>query len=358
MIILKCLNKKDLKEFLVSGKYESFDFLPITKHRGLSQTENLKADENDILLTLAFENEKLAGYLGTFPDEFILGNERVKYAWLSTLYVSENFRGKKIAQKLLDRVFEEYNGKIAITEFTKEAESLYNKTKKFQYLFPKNGKRYYFRTDFAELIPKKKPELLFLKPIFKVTDFFANSLIYLKNLLEKTERVSFEIKNFVDEESSEFLADFFKIRTPEELNIIIKNPWILEKNNSEKKYLFSSYSKEFKYFWVKIFDENQNLQTCALLELRNQYLKIPYLYGEDGLDDFVKFLNQFIKEKKIKALTSYQTGLNKKLSSKKFVKIHQKNFERRYLFHNDLVNIFPENFNPHYQDGDGDCVFT
>ena len=50
--------------------------------------------------------------------------------------------------------------------------------------------------------------------------------------------------------------------------------------------------------------------------------------------------------------------LNEKLSSKIFSKLHQKEIERRYLFHKELLEILPENFNPNFQDGDGDPVFT
>jgi GNAT superfamily N-acetyltransferase len=62
-----------------------------------------------------------------FSDHFIIDGKPFKYAWLSTLFISNEFRGKRIAQTLLNTAFEEYEGNIAITEFTKEAESLYNK---------------------------------------------------------------------------------------------------------------------------------------------------------------------------------------------------------------------------------------
>ena len=135
MITLLCLNKKELESFVNSGEYSTFDFLPITKHRALSQIKNEKADDEDVLLTLAFEGEKLAGYLGILPDSFLIDDTIFRYGWLSTLFVSSNFRGKRIAQQLLDKAFEDYNGNIAITEFTPEAESLYNKIKVFETWF-------------------------------------------------------------------------------------------------------------------------------------------------------------------------------------------------------------------------------
>jgi hypothetical protein len=63
----------------------------------------------------------------------------------------------------------------------------------------------------------------------------------------------------VDEASSTFLEHFEKHRTTKEITWIMKNPWVLEGNNVEKDYLFSSYAKEFKYFWVEDFCTNMEI---------------------------------------------------------------------------------------------------
>lgn len=358
MIELRCLNKKMLEEFIGSGEFESFDFLPITKHRAWSQIRNPKASDEDVLLALAFSDGKLAGYLGAFPDELQVGDQRVKFAWLSTLFVHENFRGKRIAQQLLDMVFQKYGGKIVMTEFTPEAENLYNKTKKFQYIAPKIGKRFYFKSQMAEIIPRKKPAVSFLKPILRMTDWVANFLISTQNYFTGSKDVAFESRDFIDEESSAFLEKFQKHRNAEELNHVMANPWILPGNKSDERYLFSSYSKAFQYFWIKIFDEEKNLETCALLQLRDGHLKIQYLFNEKDLRRFSDFLQRFIREKNVKVLTSYQTKLNAELTKKSFRKIYQKDQERRYLFHKDLLQVLPADFWPNFQDGDGDPVFT
>ena len=358
MITLKCFNKKDLEELVRSEEYKSYDFLPITKHRALSQIKNPHASEHDILLTLAFEDHRLAGYLGTFPDELRIGNQPLKYAWLSTLFVNENFRGKRIAQQLLEKVFEQYDEKIAITEFTKEAESLYAKTKKFDYIAPKIGKRFYFRTDFETLVPHKKPQFSSLKPAFRVTDFLVNTSLSFRAKFARKKNINYTISTNIDEESEKFLEQFPLHRNAEILRWIMQNPWILEGNEPEKDYQFSSFSKEFKYYWVKIFDKNKRVKTVALLQTRNLHLKIPYLFSVDHFDDFTHFLEQFINEKNIKTLISYHDNLNEKLSSKAFPKLYQKQAERRYLFHKELVKGLPEDYDPNFQDGDGDPVFT
>ncbi|MBW8524051.1 GNAT family N-acetyltransferase [Chryseobacterium chendengshani] len=359
MIHLKTLNKKGLEDFVASGEFQHHDFIPITKHRAESHIRNPKATDDQTLLILAYDEDQLAGYVGCLPDHFKIDGEIFRYAWLSTLFISDQFRGKKIAQTLLNKAFEEYQGNIALTEFTKEAESLYNKTGLFRYIEPKKGKKYYFRTDLEIIIPLKREKTKPLQPLFKITDSIINTVISTKNIFIKKPDFKFEILDTIDVESKNFIAKFKNNRTAEEINWAIENPWVLEGKTEDKKYLFSSYSQNFRYFWVKIFDKDRNLNICSLLMLRNGHLKIPYLFSESDLSPFLDFLSYFIARNKIKMMTSYQIDLNKKIDSyPSFPKIYQRNIERRYMFHQNLIQNLPEHFNPDFQDGDGDCLMT
>lgn len=359
MIQLKTFNKKELENFVLSGKFKEYDFLPITKHRALSHIHNPKATEEQTLLILAFYNDKLAGYLGCFPDYFVHNEKPIRYAWLSTIYVSEEFRGKKIAKILLEKALERYEGHIAMTEFTIEAETFYNKMGSFEYIFPKKGKRFYFKTDLATIIPDKKPKTKGLKPFFSLLDSIANSVISMKNILIRKPGFRFEILDHVDAESTQFMTGFQSRRSANEIDLFIKNPWVLKGDRRDEKYLFSSYSENFKYFWIKVYDHQNSLTACSLLLLRDGYLKIPYLFSQSGMAGFIEFLSYFIVNNKIKALTSYQQQLNKEIEhSKIFPKIYERDFERRYMFHKQFLENLPEGFNPNYQDGDGDCMMT
>ncbi|MBB6369093.1 GNAT family N-acetyltransferase [Chryseobacterium shigense] len=360
MTELKTFNKKELQDFILSGDFSSFDFLPISEHRAKSQIRNPKALDNQTLLVLAFYDGELAGYVGCFPDHYVIDGEIFHYAWLSTLFVSEEFRGKKIAKSLLNKMFEEYDGNIIATEFTKEAEALYNMLGVFEYIYPKAGKRYYFRSDAAFMIPEKKPGTKALKPVFQIADIAANSLIAVKNSMVKKPGFRFEILDQIDAESSVFMSKFQSRRNADEINVYMKNPWVLESKKKEEKYLFSGYAEVFKYFWVKIYNDNHVLTACSLLQLRDGNLKIPYLFSEvPELERFIEFLSYFIVKNKVKTLTSYQKELNNKLEqSKIFPQIYKRDFERRYLFHKQLIQHLPQGFNPEYQDGDGDCMMT
>nr|WP_315035307.1 GNAT family N-acetyltransferase [uncultured Chryseobacterium sp.] len=358
MMQLKTFNRKELEDFISSGDFLQYDFLPITRQRALSQIRNPKIYDDQTLLILAFDNEKLIGYVGCFPDYFLIDGRKIRYIWLSTLYADPEFRKKRPAKALLKKVFEEYEGKVVITEFTREAEALYNIVGTFEYIFPKEGKRYYFRTDATEIIPEKKPKMKQLKPLFQVLDVVANSFISLKNLLIKKPDFHYEVLNRIDDESAGFINNFPCHRTAQEINTFIDNPWVLE-GEKDKKYFFSSYAKTFKYFWIKIFDENNKLSTCLLLQLRDGYLKIPYIFTQTDQDRIILFLNYFIAKNKVKALTCYQTELNEAIkNAKSFPKIHERDFKREYLFHKQLLKDLPDDFDPHFQDGDGDCMMT
>ncbi|MDN3694498.1 GNAT family N-acetyltransferase [Chryseobacterium tructae] len=358
MIELKTFNRKELEDFVSSGEFSKYDFLPITAHRAISQINNPKASDDQTLLILAFFEGKLAGYVGCFPDYFIVEGKKVHYAWLSTLYINPVFQKKRPAKKLLKKVFEEYNGQIAITEFTKEAEALYIIMGVFDYAFPKEGKRYYFRTDATEIIPEKKPKARIGKPLFYALDTIANSLISIKNLGIKKPNFKYEILDHADAESIDFVAGFSENRNAEEINTFIDHPWILE-GKKDEKYYFSSFAEVFMYFWVKIYNDNDELTACLLLQIRDGYLKIPYLFSNNDYDRIVRFLSYFIIEHKIKGLTCYHPQLNEAIShSSGFPKIYERDSKREYLFHKELVKNLPETFNPYFQDGDGDCMMT
>ncbi|REC42005.1 GNAT family N-acetyltransferase [Chryseobacterium pennipullorum] len=358
MITLKTFNKKELGDFISSGAFQQHDVLPVTRHRALSHIQNPKASEEDALLILAFDEEKLIGYVGCFPDCFIVDGKEIRYAWLSTIYANPEYRKKRPAKALLKKVLEEYEDRIVITEFTKEAEALYNITGGFEYVFPKKGMRYYFRTDAAKIIPEKKPETQSLQPLFKILDVAANSLISIKNLAIQKPDFRYEVLERIDKESSDFINEFSGRRGADEINTFIENPWVLE-GKKDERYFFSSFATSFTYFWIKIFDHHNKLTSCLLLQLRDGYLKIPYLFSNTQLDEVIRFLNYFIVSKKVKGFTSYQVKLNEAIQqSKVFSYIHKQDSKREYLFHKSLLELLPDDFNPNYQDGDGDCMMT
>jgi len=85
MIQIRQLNKAQLLTFIYSEEYKNLTFIPITKHRAISHIHNPRADDDDIILFLAYENEELVGYLGVLADKIYYQNSPIKCGWLSCL---------------------------------------------------------------------------------------------------------------------------------------------------------------------------------------------------------------------------------------------------------------------------------
>ena len=107
MIDFKILNKEGLETFINSKEYFNLKTLPITKHRAISHIKNPRADKDDILLILAFEENDIVGYLGVLPDRLFLSDEKsYKCGWLSCFWVDYSVRGKGIGEQLIRKSLE------------------------------------------------------------------------------------------------------------------------------------------------------------------------------------------------------------------------------------------------------------
>lgn len=361
MIQLKTYNKSELEDFISSGEFRQYDFLPITEHRAMSHIHNPKATKEQTLLILAFYQGRLAGYMGCLPDYFEINGNIIRFAWLSTLYVSNEFRGKKVAKALLQKALDEYNNHVIMAEFTKEAEVFFNHIGNVENIFPKNGKRYYFRVDSATVFSEKKVWMKNLNPLLQLLDNLTNVLIGIRSSRIRKCEFRYEMLNQMDEEIKNFISLYQSQRTADEIKYFTTNPWILEGRKRNENYFFSSYAEVFKYIWVKIYDEQDKLETVSVLLLRDGHLKVHYIFsnGESSLKRFIQFLNTFIIQNKIKMMTVYNEALNQKIKeSQSLSRIYEKNFKRDYLFRKELLQSLPKNFNPHLQDGDGDCLMT
>ena len=358
MMRIEKLTKAGLKDFIESGRFETYDFLPISRHRALSQIENPLALEDDVLLYLAMDGEKLAGYLGCLPDELISENNSIHYAWLSTIYVSTDFRGKKVAQKLMSEAFIDYQNHIAMTEFTPEAENLYNKTKAFDYIPAKVGWRYYFRFDLTTLLPARKPVFGKAKMGLKVVDKIGNTFVDVKNKIWKTSASTFVFEEVLSSEIVEFIRQEAGEKMVQRIQWIVNYPWMLQ-GKSDSRYLFSDFTQSFGYSFINIYNEVNQLKALLMVSVRNGHMKMLYRFGETpNKHDWAEAVRWFAVKNKIKMLTCYSDVLNLDLIIGDVKPILKRPMERRYLFHKDLLKLLPQPVDNNFYDGDGDVSFT
>ena len=67
---IKTFTVADMRTALVSEDFWRTKTLPITKHRALSYSRNPRADEDDPVLLVAYQDNRVVGYLGILPEKF------------------------------------------------------------------------------------------------------------------------------------------------------------------------------------------------------------------------------------------------------------------------------------------------
>ena len=365
MIEIRLLNKRLLQEYIYSAEYSNLKHIPITKHRAWSQIHNPRSGVDDILLLLAYEDQKLVGYLGVLPDKILINAKFERCGWLSCIWIDKEHRGKQIAFKLVQKGMEVWDGRILATEFTGPAKRLYDKTNNFAKLSEKKGIRLYVRLDLHGILPIKNEVFRRFKSLLKTFDFVSNSLLDLRFYFFRNQlsNIQFEYINHIDEETDNFIKskqenNLFR-RQADELNWIIKNPWILSspaQDSNSKKYHFSSLDKRFMFVPIKILDANNDISAFIVFARRNDHLKIPYFFGDD-LELIVKVINYHLVKWRVKTFTTFNEKLALYLKSNNTPSLFKKEMKRNYI----ISTIFDFNLlekNIEIQDGDADCSFT
>jgi len=362
---IKGLNKQALNEFIHSKEFGALTFLPISKHRALSHIKNPRAEKNDQLLFLAYIDQHLVGYLGVLADQLYSNGKSFKCGWFSCLWIDPQQRGKNIAMQLLHAALTAWDNQMLITEYTPAAERLYDKSKAFQAFIDKDGIRLYRRFELHRILPPKRKFLSELKPLLKLMDAALNVCVdTLIQLNRKTSsKSSYKIIENFDQESKEFMQSMEEYncfqRSLEDLNWIIQFPWILSAPEDEwsKKYHFSSVDKRFNFKVVKVYNEAQTLCALLLLSIRDQHLRIPYLYHKEGIAAVAECLKEIMCKERINTLSCYHNELTKYFEHVKRGVIHKKPIKRSYLITKKLAEDSMIE-HPNIQDGDGDCSFT
>ena len=366
MIEIKHLNKKQLLHFVNSSEFNESKDIPISVHRAISQINNPRAKDDDVLLLLAYHQNEMCGYLGIVPEIIYPPNkEAIRIGWLSCLWVSQNHRGKKISIRLIEQSFALWSNNIVLSDYVPGIKIIYDRTGSFDDPpYTRKGVRLYVGSDLYHLLPPKGKVFHYLKWGLAILDNLINGFqsIRLKLIkedisdlrLEYVDRIDKELNSFIKEKQGKELMR----RQINELNWMLNYPWVLsvkEKDELNKRYYFSSTAKSFGYFSIKVFQEDKQI-TFLILSKREDNLKLIYLYHEDCIPSIVRVLKHLLIKWNIKTFTSCHTQLAKALMNSKTPALFKKEIKRNYLIAHKLEEIFYADIE--LQDGDGDYAFT
>ncbi len=356
--------KQSLFQFINSQQYENLENIPISKHRAISQINNPRANDDDVILVAQFDNNRTVGYLGILPDYVYEKEEEIKVGWLTCFWVDDNYKSQNVAASLFLRVIRKWEKRILITNIVPWLDPVYQKTGLFLPTQQKTGFRGYLRFNTAEILPPKKNIFKKITPMLKTIDYALNSLIRIRLSLYKKQslcNIRYEYLSSFDEINDMFFeshnTNLWNKRRKNELNWIVKNPWILQSGNNDfnsKRYYFSSLDKSFFYQIIKLSNIHNDIVGVALILIRNKNLSVPFIFSDEkGYEVISKIIVNIMLDLKLNMITTFNDKLIENFHKIKTPFIFSKQIKKPYFISKDLNFISNLNF----QDGDGDCAF-
>ena len=345
---VKKIRLRELKNFVNSKEFQDYEVVPISLIRTQSYLTNPHAQADDVVLYLGFIDNKLVAFRSIFADTISSEGQQIRFGWCSGNWVHEQHRRLGYSEKLLREAYNDWDKKLAFTNYAPDSEKLYLKTGLFKPIHKYEGVRAYLYAKTTKFFRAKSNPIFTV--IFKFIDIII--LIYVKFLslfyhVKENSGPSFHITEKPGKECFEFIetnptGDFFN-RNKTELQWIFEHPWISQRNNSgSSRYPFSSFSKNFYYKTVN-------------LSVREGHLKTLYFnLAEDCTKEIAKFLKKYCLTNKIEYATIYKKELASQLLSRKFPFLYAKRYGQKIYSTFQVSNKKQLTF----QDGDGDVFFT
>ena len=358
---VKSIRLHELEEFVESEFYQKLPVVPISPSRSKSYFENPHGKPGDVVLILAFLNEKLVAFRSLFAGMVQSENVKIRFGWCSGNWVDPEFRRKGLSRLLLTEAYSAWNGKLMFTNYAPESEKLYLQTGWFKVIHHFNGARAYLYPKTVKLIPLAQKNKL-TNQTFLLVDFCIACYSNLKIRFfsyHRNPEIRFEVREFPDEESYRFLekykANFLFERDIKELKWIFQFPWLSTLNSKVAgKYPFSAYTNSFYYQTVKVW-QNDELSGVFIFSVREGHLKTLFFWLFPGMEkETARFLKHYCAQHKIEILTIYNSEIARQFFAQKFPFLRVKKFGQKIYSSFDIQET--EKFQ--FQDGDGDSVFT
>lgn len=351
----------DLENFSQSEVFKSWETVPVSSLRIQSYLHNPAANPDDVVLYIALTENKLVAFRTIFAGSVLTVNGKERFGWCSGNWVHPDFRRKGFSELLLNEAFAGWNGRLMFTNYAPNSEKLYLKTGKFKPIHQFQGFRGYLFVKTSKLALQAKKNV-FSKIIFGGIDFGIGVLAGIRTWFFKpvvNPDISFSELEFPDETCYKWLEerknDSVFQRGVGEFQWIFGFPWITtQKNVDAEKYPFSSFSESFRYYTIKIFDQNR-FAGFFIFSVHDGHLKTLCFLAKAGLEKPVAdFLKQFCVNHKIEVVTVYNYEISRYLFARKFPFLRAKNYGQKIYssFNFDMAQ------HQRFQDGDGDVIFT
>lgn len=373
-MLVQRIYHKDLLSFIQSDEYNNSPYLPISRHRAVSHAHNPRAKPDDLVLVLVYEEKggEMVGYLGVFPDDLHFKDAEGKYqaahgGWLSCMWVNPLVRGKGIAKILINTVFEAWDYRILVTEFTPAAKGLYDRTGQFVDLLKTEGLRCYLRLNLAYLLPSKNPDKWKSWAwLLRGVDGIFNVFNSLRLALQARPNPIFRYVDALDEEAWALIEKYrhpqeLLRRNADDLCWMLRYPWLLSgiADEAAKRYHFSAVAKRFDFLCIKIYTKNSVLVGFLVLSIRDKNMKIPYAYfAPEAIATVVAVIHKHLLDLRLDMLTVFHPLLVAYWEKQGKPFFMRRKMQRHYIISKVFENQLTMQGEVIVQDGDADAAFT
>lgn len=365
---IKQYTVKDLKQALVEDSLWQTKYIPISKHRAISQVNNPNAKDNDVILLVAYIGDELAGYIGILPDEIKAGNEIFRIGWTTTWWTNPNQKDSKVGTLLLLKAYDLYRPNFGTIVYSEAAEKVLEASRRF-HLGRFHGLKVYSRMD-SELLIRRFPRLEMFLPATRILtnlfNIFANIRLNIwKAANPLPDRIRLEYLSEVDPQAAQFIdqhqENALSTRKTEALNWIMKYPWVvpapLITEQQRQRYYFSQKAKRFSFMAVKVFDGWDQMVGFILLKVRDRQLSAPYIFISPGYEsDVMLVIYHHIIDLDISMFNTFNPSILELLRKTRFPSIFRNEKTTGWSMAKSFGEIDLANYA--IQDGDGDSVFT
>ena len=287
---IKTFTIADLRTVLLSEDFWLTNILPITKHRAISYLHNPRADRDDLVLLVAYQENQVIGYLGILPDKIFAHNAEYKFGWLTSWWVDPRWAATGVGAILLFKALNAYHQHLGVSGGSKQASKALDASQKFIALTTLKGLDIRFRFNVTKSILRKLPAMKILRVLFKLFDAMMDEFVNLRSFFWKRHnkihlRLTFEYISSIDEETGGFIQRHHQQdltrKGKAELSWIMNYPWMLSaplKDSVSRRYYFSSRADRFLYLGVKVFEHNSGMVGFFILKVRDDRMSVVYAY--------------------------------------------------------------------------------
>lgn len=362
--------KKDIPSLIEDSSFWDHSFLCISKHRLWAHYRNPRCTDEDIVMLLAYWHDELVGYMGVYTDFITIDGHEKKIGWLSTWWVHPKTKGSGIGRMLLQTMYDSWEGRIGISQFTESAKRVYDRSGYFVDLKNNEGIKAVLRSNLGFLIPVLLPKTKPLKAVFEGVDAFLNVAVAMR-LWCSQKRIrrhlfGFELDYlpFPDKECSILIERFgekdLSHKDQQFFEWLQSYSWVytapLKEMTNCDKYAFSMYDHFFQHYFVKLKKDGECIG-FMVLQHRATTLKVLFAYFDDARygNDIADVIKLHAIRLRIREIICYEPAVVEALFKSRIFLYKRKKMKQSIISKAFGVTDFDGirmNF------GDGDCSFA